>query len=403
MDRPLKRRLYRLTPRVCHQLRPGRHGDGFGLYLDVRPTGTRAFVHRIVINGRRRDIGLGPFPVVTLAEAREAALENLRLRRQGVDPLAHRLRKRGAPTVRELLEKVIEARERSWRGAQTQASWRRCFKRCFKQYVFPSVGDTPVDRVTIEDVTRIVEPHWHGRGSAGYLVRQRLDVLFRHAVLLKHRAENPAHQLLDVLLPVQREPAHHPSLPHVQVRSALAALRASSAPEGVKDILPFIILTAARLSEATGAVWSEVDFGKCMWGVPAPRMKAGHPHHVPLALQALSLLHRVRHHGDPVFVFRFRSSDGKTRPVSGESLNYWLRRLGVRDSDGRWTVVHGFRSSFRSWALEVAHAPGEAAEAALAHRGTATVRAYLRDGPLFNARVDLMQTWADYVDPRPSS
>ena len=399
MARTGKRRVYRLTPRVCQQARTGKHGDGFGLYLHVRRDGSRAFVHRIVVNGRRLDIGLGAFPIVTLAEAREAALENLRLRRQGIDPLVHRRQKRGAPTVPELLEKVIEARKPSWRGAQTEPGWRRCFK----QYVFPVVGDTPVDRVTIADVTRIVEPHWQGRGSAGYLVRQRLDVLFRRAVVLKYRSDNPAHQLLDVLTAVRREPPHHPSLPHPQVRSALEDLRASSARDVVKDVLVFIVLTAARLSEATGALWSEVNSDKAVWSLPAARMKAGHKHDVPLSTQALSILQRVRDHGDPAFVFRFRASDGKARPVSGESLNYWMRKLELRDNDGRRAVVHGFRASFRSWALEVAQAPSEAAEAALAHRGTATGRAYLRDGPLFDARIDLMQAWADYVDPRPSS
>lgn len=164
MARTGKRRVYRLTERVCQQARPGKRGDGFGLYLHVRRNGSRAFVQRLVVNGRRRDIGLGAFPIVTLAAAREAALENLRLRRQDIDPLLHRRQKRGTPTVSELLEKVIEARKPLWRGAQTEASWRRCFKR----YVCPVVGDTPVDRVTIEDVTRIVEPHWLGRGSPGY-------------------------------------------------------------------------------------------------------------------------------------------------------------------------------------------------------------------------------------------
>ena len=192
-----KRRVYRLTERVCQQAGPGWHGDGFGLYLHVRPSGSRAFVQRIVVNGRRRDIGLGPFPVVRLAEAREAALENLRLRRQGVDPLARRLRKKGVPTVRELAETVIMARQRSWRGSQTEADWWRTFTK----YVFPRVGNTPVDEVTTGDVSAIVEPHWRGRGSPGYLVRQRLDVLLRRAVVLKHRSDNPACQLLDALSP----------------------------------------------------------------------------------------------------------------------------------------------------------------------------------------------------------
>ena len=397
MGLPRKRRYYKLTERVCQQAGPGWHGDGFGLYLDVRPSGSRAFVQRLVIDGRRRDLGLGGFPVTSLRAAREKAMEHLRLRNRGVDPVAHRGRQSGAPTVRELLEVVIKARKSSWRGALTEASWRRDFER----HVFPAVGSVPVDRVSVRDVSRIVEPHWRGKGSPGCSVRQRLDVLFRRAVVLKYRTDNPAHELLDLLSDMRREPDHRPSLPHDELRSALEALRASSAPEVVKDVLVFLVLTAARLSEATGALWSEITFDKSMWSIPGLRMKAGHNHDVPLSMQALEVLQRVRVPGDP-FVFRFRRPDGKLGPVSGESLNYWMHKLQLRDSDGRQAVVHGFRSSFRSWNLEVERAPGEVAEAALAHRGSAIVRAYLRDGPLFNVRVQVMQAWADYVLPRSS-
>ena len=396
MARRRTRQYFKLTEHACHTARPGRHGDGLGLYLDVRPTGGRAFLQRMVVNGVRRDIGLGPFPIVTLDAAREAAVENLRLRRLGVDPLAHR-RQKSAPTVREFLPRVIKMRKPSWSGANTEADWLRTFK----NYVFPSVGGTRVDRVTIEDVAGIVEPLWRGRNSPGYTVRQRLDVLFRHAIVLKYRSDNPAHELLDLLTAMRREPRHQPSVPHAQVRAALEAVWASSAPEVAKDVLAFIVLTAARLSEATGALWSEINIDKSLWSIPGWRMKARHDHDVPLSTQAIEILRRARVPGSP-FAFRFRRRDGKLGPVSGESLNYWMRKLKLRDSDNKQAVVHGFRASFCSWNLQVGGAPGEAAEAALAHRGSPTVRAYLRDGPLFEARVALMQAWADYVLPRSS-
>ena len=153
-----KRQYYKLTDRKCHRAGPGWHGDGLGLYLDVRPSGSRAFVQRIVINGRRRDIGLGAFPGTSLDAAREKAIDNRRLRDKGIDPVAHRSPQIAAPTMRELLEVVIDSRKPSWRGAGTEASWRRDFER----YVFPRVGDTPVDRVTIHDVSAMVEPLWGG-------------------------------------------------------------------------------------------------------------------------------------------------------------------------------------------------------------------------------------------------
>ena len=331
MARTGKRRVYRLTERVCQQARPGKHGDGFGLYLRVRRNGSRAFVQRLVVNGRRVDIGLGPFPIVTWPTPRPGSGESA-TQTSGHRPAGPSSSEEGSANRPRAPRQGHRGAERSWRGAQTEASWRRCFQ----QYVFPVAGDTPVDLVTIEQVTRIVEPHWQGRGSAGYLVRQRLDVLFRRAVVLKYRSDNPAHQLLDVLAAVRREPAHHPSVPHPQVRSALEDLRASSAPEVVKDVLVFIVLTAARLSEATGALWSEIDGDKAIWSLPAARMKAGHKHDVPLSAQALSILHRVRAHGDPAFVFRFRASNGKARPVSGESLE--LLDAQARAARQRWPL-----------------------------------------------------------------
>ena len=160
-----KRFFHRLTDRVCRQAGPGRHADGCGLYLDVRPSGSRAFVQRIVVNGRRCDNGLGGYPVTTLAKAREKGMDNLRVRDEGGDPLALRREKKRVPVLSELLETVINVRRPSWRGSQTDASWRRSFTR----YVFPIVGDIPIDKVTIKHLTKIVEPHWLGRGSAGYL------------------------------------------------------------------------------------------------------------------------------------------------------------------------------------------------------------------------------------------
>ena len=379
MGHPRKRRVYKLTERVCQQARPGRHADGFGLYLDVRPSGSRAFVHRIVVNGRRRDIGLGGFPVRNARRSPrggsgESAPQTPGRRPAGPSPLeeggAHCTR---TPRDGHQGAAAVLARLSDGSRLEEEASGGMSFQRLAIPLSTRSRSRTSVTSLSLTG---------RGAASAGYLVRQRLDILLRRAVVLKYRSENPAHQLLDALSPVQREPVHRPSLPHPQVRSALEALRASSASEVVKDVLVFIVLTAARLSEATDAAWSEIDFGTSTWGIPGSRMKAGHEHHVPLSTQALELLHRVQDQGHPAFVFRVRPSGGKARPVSGESLAYWMHKLQLRDGDGRMAVVHGCRTSFRAWALEVAHAPSEAAEAALAHRGTGTVRAYLPRWPV---------------------
>ena len=395
MARRRKRQYYKLTNRQCHNAPPGRHADGLGLYLDVRLSGSRAWVQRVVVDRIRRDIGLGGFPTVTLEQAREQVLENRRLIRQGVDPFARRLEQKGVPTIRELVPIVIAKRKKSWRGSRTEASWLRSFK----DYVFPLLGDIPVNGVTLTDIERVVEPHWDAPGTAGHLVRQRLDVLFRHAVVHGYCSKNHAHDLLELLSPVRREPVNRPSLPHEEVRTALELVRESAASEVVKEVLLFIVLTAARLTEATGALWSEIDFNARVWHIPGSRMKAGFEHDVPLSKQAIALLHRVHVPNEP-FVFRFRRPDGQVGPVTGDTLNYWIRKFELRDSDGRIAVVHGFRASFAGWHTAVAAAPSEAREAALAHRGSALVRAYLRKNPLFDVRVELMQDWADYVVPR---
>ena len=183
-------------------------------------------------------------------------------------------------------------------------------------------------------------------------------------------------------------------------RAAMEALRASSAPEVVKDVLLFIVLTAARLSEATGAVWSEIHFDDRVWTLSPDRMKAGREHEVPLSAQAIELLRRRQREGQPgPFVFRFRSSRGRLRPVTGESLNYWLRKLDLRDSQHRPVVTHGFRTTFRVWTVEVDDASSAVGEAALAHLPSSRTEAAYRRTKAFDKRQGLMQRWADYVVP----
>ena len=259
--------------------------------------------------------------------------------------------RRCRPCARSLSRSSRRGRP-SWTGAHTELDWRRGLDK----FVFPRLGDRRVDQVTLEDVIAVVQPEWNGRGSTGYLLRQRIDAILRWAVVKKYRLDNPAQQALDLLPKVRREPDHRPSLSYTKVAAAMTALRASSAPAVIKDLVLFIVLTAARLSEATKAPWSEIDFDDPVWSLPAGRMKAGRKHDVPLSGQALDLLQHVRGRGEfGPFVFCLRSSRGRLRPVTGETLNYWLRKLDLRDSEDRFVVTHGFRATFRSWTVQVAH------------------------------------------------
>ena len=254
---------HRLTDVVVRRAGPGRHADGNGLHLLVRPNGARSWVQRLVIAGRRRDLGLGGYPLVPLADARRVAADNRRVARSGGDPVAAPSRK-AMPSVREVVEAVIAARSVSWRNPATERKWRRLFA----TLVVPRIGAKPVDEVTLDDLRRIVLPHWHGRGSTGYVLRQHLDSVLRWSVAHGHRPDNPAEQLKALVPKVKAVVHHHPSLPHRKVRDAMRAVEASRADEAVKLALLFTVLCAARVGEVGGAAWSEMDHEGRVWTRP---------------------------------------------------------------------------------------------------------------------------------------
>ena len=385
----------RLTDLTVRQSTRGRHADGNGLYLLVRPTGTRSWVQRIVIHGRRRDLGLGAYPLVTLREARRLAFDNRRAARRGEDPTAAGAQET-APTVRTVVEVVIAARRTNWRDASTEKKWRRLFD----TLVFPRIGDKPISRVTLDDVRDIIVPPWNGRGSMGYVLRQHLDHVFQWAIAARYRPDNPASQI-KVLLPKGRHAVkHHPSLPYRRVAAAMAAAQASDVDPAVKLLLLFLVLCASRFGEAAGAAWSEIDLEARLWIVPAERVKAYREHRVPLPSQACDLLQRMRTLDRPgPLVFTAPSRDGSLQPVAASVLARFLDTLELVDDKGRGVVPHGFRSTFRVWAAEQAQASFEVSEAALGHiQSNPTVAAYAR-GDFCEARRPLMQRWADHVVP----
>ena len=369
---------------------PGAQG---GVELGRVDADARSWVQRLVIAGTRRDLGLGGYPLVPLAEARRVAAENRRVARSGGDPVAAPARK-AVPSLSEVVEAVIAARRVSWRNPATERKWRRLFS----TLVLPVIGDKLVDEVTLDDLREIVLPHWQGRGSTGYVVRQHLDSVLRWSVAHGHRSDNPAEQLKVLVPKIKAIVHHHPSLPHRKVRDAMRAVEASRADQAVKLALLFTVLCAARVGEVGGATWSEIDSEGRVWTRPAERMKSYQLHQVPLSPQALALLERVRALGRPgPLVFALRTRRSGTRAVAAADLAAVLRPLGFVDEQGRSVVMHGFRATFRVWAMEVARASFESSEAALAHvQADQTVAAYARS-ELFEVRRDLMQAWADYV------
>ena len=388
------RRLFRLTDRMCRQAGPGRHGDGGGLYLHVRKALSRSWVVRIVHRGRRRDFGIGSYPDVSLAEARETAAEYRRRARKGLDPRPSR--SASVPSVREVLEFVIKDRQHSWTASNAVRRYRALFAR----YILPVLGDKAIDVVTVDHCYALVHPLWRGRGSRGFSVRHQLLHLFTWAVAHGHRVDNPAEQVLARLPRVKSPRKHHPSLPYVQVPAALAALGTADVPPVVKLAISFIVLTACRLREVTEARWAEFDLDDGLWTLPPSRTKKRRRHRVPLSKQVFPLLEEARlldPSGD--LVFGFRNGRRSSRPLTSAQLSNVLRALGWTDLEGRFVVIHGFRSTFTGWVADHEHASVEAAEAALGHVAESDTRQSYRHGDLLQARRPLMQKWADYALP----
>ena len=367
---------------------PGRYGDGGTLFLFVKPGGSKSWVQRLAIDGRRRDIGLGGFPLVSLAEARVKAFENRKLARiDGGDPLAGK-HKAKTPTFREAAERTYKGLKPKWRNAKHAEDWWSSVDR----YAFPIVGNTPIDRVRREDVLRILTPIWSSRPERARRLRQRIRAVLAWAQAHNYiPGENVAGEAISGALPKMAiGKTHFRALPHQEVAAALETVEASGASLAAKHCLRFLVLTAARSGEAREATWSEIDPEKREWRIPATRMKAGAEHRVPLSDAAVKVLERARALDDGSGLV-FPSVLKPGRCLSDMTLTKLLRDTGLA---GRSTV-HGMRSSFRDWAAETGH-PREIAEAALAHTVGGVEGAYFRSD-LFAKRRRLMDQWAAYL------
>ena len=285
---------------------------------------------------------------------------------------------------------------KAWDTKTTEASWRRGFEK----YAFPVIGDKPVAAVTVADVREIVVPHWNGRNSTGYTLRQNLEYVLETAVIEKHRLDNPATALKRLLPKVRKVPNHMVSLDYTDVRQAMAEWQALSINPAVKFAVLFIVLTAARLTEATHATWSEIDRPKRVWQVLGRRMKGRRGHDVPLSWQAFELLAAAESlQRSDSLIFALSGSTGVARPPSQGTVSDALRQLRRFDAEGRPITAHGFRTTFRVWQMECAPGFSEAAEIALAHEeSNSTKKAYARS-ELDEQRAKLMQQWANYVLP----
>jgi integrase len=367
--------------------KPGRYSDGNGLYLVVDPTGAKRWLLRTVVQGRRRDIGLGGLSLVSLAEAREKALSYRKLARDGGDPVLEKRRAREtAPTFRGAAEQVYAEHKVSWKNTKHAQQWLNTLQ----QYAFPHIGDRPVDKIDTPDVLRVLSPIWLTKPETARRVRQRIGTVLDWAKAAGFRAgDNPVAGVAKGLPKQAGREDHHTALPYAHVPEFVSRLRATSHTEMGRLAFEFLILTAARTGEVLGGKWSEIDLTQGIWTVPAERMKAGRPHRVPLSERAVEILTRAKEiGGGSDYLFPGR---GGTKPLSNMVFLMALRRMQLD------ITAHGFRSSFRDWAAEQTSFPREVCEMALAHVVENRVEAAYRRGDLFEKRRELMDAWAAFA------
>ena len=264
----------------------GRHADGNGLYLFVQPSGTRSWIQRLIIRGRRRELGLGSVALVSLAEAREKALANRKLAREGGDPLAEKRRAQGVPSFAEAAARVLQQKQAGWRSSTHPRDWLSSLER----YAFPRIGKMPVSEVTSADVLEILTPIWHLKAVMARCVQQRMRAVLEWAVAMEFRLDNPCDRVVPVLGTQHDVVQHMRALPHREVPAAIETIRASNARPVVKLAFEFLVLTAALSGEVRGAVWTEIDRDEGVWTIPATRMKAKREHRVPLCRLAMEIL-----------------------------------------------------------------------------------------------------------------
>ncbi|MDE0136689.1 MAG: integrase arm-type DNA-binding domain-containing protein [Acidimicrobiaceae bacterium] len=381
----------RLTTAGVEAASPGKHSDGAGLTLVVKPSGRRSWVARVSVGGRRCDLGLGGYPAVSLDEARREAA---RLRAEaaacnGRSSASQARRPGGVPTFAQTAAEVHALHEPCWRSPLYAQEWLASLHRHAALLM-----DLRVDRITRTQVLDVLHPIWNEKPATARRVRQRIRTVLSYAMALhEHIPSNAAGDGIDAALPrMPRVRSHQRALHYRDVPAALAAIEQTGSSPAARLCLRFAVLTAARSGEARGARWSEIESADIAWRIPGERMKSGTEHRVPLSRRALDVLDAARDLNDGSGLI-FPSPLKPAHPLSPQAL---LKLLRSNDLD---STVHGFRSSFKTWTIEATTTPWAVGEAALAHVvGNSTEAAYVR-GDLFEQRRELMTAWADFVAP----
>lgn len=384
----------KLTKKLVENLGAGRHGDGNGLYLVVDPSGARRWIVRVVVKGQknkkgaplRTDFGLGGADIVTLNQARERALEYRRMAKQGLNPRFNA--RQEVPTFEEVAQQVHIDRMPTWKNAKHGAQWINTLR----DYAFPKIGRMPIDSIDQPEVLICLSPIWTEKHETARRLSQRIKIVLDVAKSKGFRSgENPVTAIKDaqVLPKVKAKPKHHEAMQWQDVPEFFADLETKNAMSA--KALMFTCLTGSRTGEVLGMRWAELDLENRLWICPAVRMKNGENHRVPLTDEMLAIIEPLKAMGCEL-VFEGQK---RHQPLSNMSMLMLLRRMKVEG-----VTVHGFRSTFRDWAAEVANAPREVAEKSLAHTvGSDVERAYARSDLLEKRRI-LLNDWSKFVTSR---
>jgi len=406
----------KLSDRTAKAAAPGKHGDGDGLFLVVSPAGSRKWVLRYQLNGKRRDMGLGRFPDVGLAAARAAALRARGLTAQGVDPLAQRQEAKKAarplPTFGDIAAVVIAEAQAKTANAKVAYQWGRHLG---PDYCGSLLG-RPVNEITTLDVAAVLKPVWRKKPEVARKLYPAIRRVFEYArIRLRDEHglafDNPARwddlKAMGFEAPAQLTRGRHPSLPYEQMPAFVSALREREATAA--RLLEFLILTNVRTGAALSAAWNEFDLDAGVWTVPLVNLKdkkhRKEPFRVPLSDRALEILRELE--AARVSRYVFPGSGGK--PLSNMAMLVLLKRMSSGETkwsdptSGKPIVPHGFRATFRTWCEEVARFPHAVVEEAMGHVvGTAVERAYRRTDVLEQRR-ELMNAWARHCQPKEQS
>ncbi len=400
----MAREVDKLSPaKVNKTTKPGLYGDGGGLYLHIGPTGGKSWIFRYMLDGKAREMGLGPLKTAGLAEARGLARKHRLECRDGIDPIdarktvreARKLERARAITFKKCAEQYIKDKRAGWRNEKHADQW----SSTLETYVYPDIGDLAVGLIETEHVMKVLRPIWATKPETASRVRGRIEAILTYATVHKWRTgENPARwrgHLKEILAERSKvaRTEHHAALPWQTMATFMTDLVKEDGTAAFA--LRFAILTAARTNEVIGACWNEIDMDAALWIVPPERMKAGREHRVPLSDEALVVLREMEKtkadSGQHVFPGR-RQATG----LSNMAMLALLRRMKRDD-----ITVHGFRSAFRDWAAETGRS-SDIAEAALAHVvGDKTVAAYQR-GDLLARRQRLMDDWGSFCSGKSS-